>query len=75
MVLNSANIHFDIIMLSETWLASDMGNFDIKGYYCYNYYTSLNNKYLRKFLFTFKNSIIGNDVILGGTNHCSSLGF
>jgi len=37
-VLSSANIHFDIIMLSETWLDSDIGNFDIKGYYCYNYY-------------------------------------
>lgn len=41
-VLSSANIYFDIIMLSETWLVSDMGNFDIKGYYCNNYYSSLN---------------------------------
>lgn len=30
MNLSSANIHFDIIMLSETWLDSDIGNFDIK---------------------------------------------
>jgi len=41
-VLNSANIKFDIIMLSETWVDNNICNFDIKGYNCYNHYSSLN---------------------------------
>lgn len=41
-VLSSANIKFDIIMLLETWLNNNIGNFDIKGYNCYNHYSSLN---------------------------------
>ena len=72
-VLSSANIKFDIIMLSETWLDNNIGNFDIKGYNCYNHYSSLNisdgiSVYIR-------DSIIVNDVITGGVNHCSSLDF
>lgn len=73
MVLSSANSKFDIIMLSETWLDSYISNFDIQGYNCYNHYSSLN--IFNGISVYIKDSIIVNDVITGGVNHCSSLDF
>jgi len=72
-VLSSANIKFYIIMLSETWLDNNIGKFDIKGYNCYNHYSSLNiSDGIKVYI---KDSIIVNDVIIGGLNHCNSLDF
>lgn len=65
MLLSSINIKFDIIILSETWLGRDVGNFNIKGYTCYNYYSSLNisNDGISIYI---KYTIIVNDVIIEG---------
>jgi hypothetical protein len=70
-VLSSTNFKFDIIMLSETWLDDNIGNFDIKCYNCYNHYSSLNiSDGISVYI---KDSIIVNYVITGGgaVNHCS----
>lgn len=73
MVLSSTKFKCDIIMLSETWLDNDIGNFHIKGYNCYNHYSSLNiSDGITVYI---KDSIIVNDVITGEVNHCSSLDF
>lgn len=60
-------------MLSETWLDNNIGNFDIKGYNCYNHYSSLNiSDGISVYI---KDSIIVNNIIIGSINHCSSLDF
>lgn len=67
-VLSSAYIKFDIIMLSETRLDNNIGDSDIKRYNCYNHYSSL--KYISDGISVYiKDSIIVNDVITGGINH------
>lgn len=72
-VLNSTNVNFDVIMLSETWLDKGAENVDIRNYNCLNYYRSLN---MFNWIYIYiKETIVINNVTVEGIDHCSTLHF